>query len=94
MQSSKTSTIFKVLAASEMLGDKFPNVPDRIEPGGLLSRSLSGALVGATLSCAQRKEDLIGAGTGFISALVSTYGKNLQTVPSCQTFSGEWWKTL
>lgn len=73
MQSGKTATIFSLLAAGEIMGDKLPNVPDRTETGSLIGRGLSGALVGASLSYAQRKSGLIGAGIGLVSALTATY---------------------
>lgn len=73
MQSEKAATIFKILAAIEMLGDKSPSAPDRIKPSSLLVRGLSGALVGATLSRARRKRNVGGGAVGFISALASSY---------------------
>ncbi len=73
MQSGSTATIFKLLAAGELIGDKLPMTPSRTEPAGLVGRGLSGALVGATLAIAQRENYVLGASIGLLSALTSTY---------------------
>ena len=73
MQSPSTATIFKVLAAGELIGDKLPMTPNRTEAAGLMGRGLSGALVGATLAISQRESYLVGGGVGALSAVASTY---------------------
>lgn len=73
MQTRQTATIFKLLAVGELIGDKLPMTPNRTEPGGLVGRGMSGALVGATLARKHRGNYLAGAGIGLISALASTY---------------------
>ncbi len=73
MQSGSTATVFKLLAAGELIGDKLPMTPKRTEVGGLIGRGLSGALVGATLAKTQKQSPLAGASAGLSSALVSAY---------------------
>jgi len=73
MQSGSTATVFKLLAAGELVGDKLPMTPNRTELAGLIGRGVSGALVGATLAKTQRVSPLAGAGVGLSSALVSTH---------------------
>ena len=73
MQSNSTATTLKVLAAGELIGDKLPMTPSRTEPAGLLGRSLSGALVGATVARTQRENYVLGASIGLLSAVASTY---------------------
>ena len=74
IQTGKAATIFKILAAGELIGDKLPFTPNRTEPGGLIGRGVAGALVGAALASTQgKKYYAAGAGIGMLSALVSTY---------------------
>ncbi len=73
MQSDKTATILSLLAAGELVGDKLPKTPNRIIPGALVGRGLSGALVGATLFMANRRNGWEGAVIGLGTALASTY---------------------
>lgn len=73
MQSGKTASLLKVLAAAEMVGDKLPGAPKRIKTSALLGRGLSGALVGATLGRTQRKK-YFGGAIGMLSAIAATYG--------------------
>jgi uncharacterized membrane protein len=39
----------KVLALGELIADKVPNIPDRVDPAPLLGRVAAGALVGAVI---------------------------------------------
>ena len=73
MQTRQAAAICKVLAVGEIIGDKLPMTPNRTEAGGLVGRGVSGALVGATLALAQRKNHLVGASIGMVSALGATY---------------------
>ena len=57
----------KLLAASEMAGDKHPNMPDRTVPA-------AGAFVGATLFTVNRSSWLQGALLGAAAAVAGTYG--------------------
>ena len=73
MQSPKTATVFKVLTFGELIGDKLPGAPDRIETPGLVGRALSGALVGTTLYVRQGRGAWAGAAWGVLGAVASSY---------------------
>ena len=73
MTSSKTATTLKALAGAELIGDKVPNVPDRIEAQPLTMRAASGALCGAALSEAEGKPAQIGAVFGGLGAVAGAY---------------------
>lgn len=73
MQTKKTANILKLLAAAEILGDKLPFIPARIQPASLLGRALSGTLVGATLARTKTKHVAKGALLGMGSAVAASY---------------------
>ncbi|WP_439883318.1 DUF4126 family protein [Pontibacter sp. MBLB2868] len=73
LQSGAVSTGLKVMAASEMLGDKIPGIPDRITIPSVLTRAASGALVGATLFTANKDKTMTGAAVGAAAAVAATY---------------------
>lgn len=60
-----------VLAAGEILVDKLPGIPDRIQPGPLLGRGVIGAAVGAI--AAGPDDRLAGGIIGAASAIVGAY---------------------
>lgn len=74
LQHGPVATGLKLLAASELIGDKMPGMPDRIDPPALLSRAASGALVGATIFTVHRDSWLKGAAIGAAAAVAATYG--------------------
>ncbi|MFD2515356.1 DUF4126 family protein [Pontibacter locisalis] len=74
LQSGPVSTGLKLMAATEMLGDKIPRIPDRISPPSLLIRAASGAVVGATLFTANKDKAVKGALLGALAAVAATYG--------------------
>ncbi len=63
----------KVLAASELAGDKMPQAADRIIWPSLAARAASGALVGATVFATHRQKPLVGALVGAAAAIAATY---------------------
>jgi uncharacterized membrane protein len=73
MRSPTTAAVLKVAAAGELVGDKLPATPDRIEPGPLSGRALSGALCGAALGRAARREVATGALVGALGAVAGAY---------------------
>ena len=73
MQSSGAATVFKVLTVGELIGDKLPGAPDRIETPGLVGRALSGALVGTTLYVRQGCSAWAGATWGVLGAVAASY---------------------
>ncbi|MBD2767544.1 DUF4126 domain-containing protein [Hymenobacter sp. BT664] len=68
-----TATALKVLAASEMVADKLPNMPDRIAPPVLLGRLLTGALVGAAWYKSRHGCALTGGLLGGVVAVGATF---------------------
>ena len=74
MQSSKVAGVLKVMAIGELVGDKLPNTPNRIEPVGVVFRCLSGSLAGATIYRATGNSPYLGALLGAVAAFGSTYG--------------------
>ncbi|QJD78763.1 DUF4126 domain-containing protein [Spirosoma rhododendri] len=73
LHSSTTATLFKVAAVGELIGDKLPQAPSRIEFPGILGRIGSGALSGGALSQAEGKELPYGAVAGALGAAVGSY---------------------
>lgn len=59
------------LAAAEMAGDKMKTAPDRIEPAGLLVRSITAAYAGAAV--APRGRRFAGAAIAVGTALAASY---------------------
>ncbi len=74
LQHGAVATGLKLLAASELVGDKLPAAPDRIAAPALLARAASGALVGATIYTAQKNSWAQGALLGAAAAVAGTYG--------------------
>lgn len=73
MGSEKVAKVFTVAAMGEMVADKLPIIPARIEPGPLTGRIISGALCGATICTAEGESAKVGAIVGGLSALASAY---------------------
>ena len=71
---AKTANVTKLLAAGEIVGDKMPFVPNRIAPGPLFGRVMSGALSGAALCIADGKRAGLGAVIGVAAAVAGTFG--------------------
>ncbi len=74
MQSVSVANTLKVMSFSELVVDKLPSTPNRIKPFGVLARSLSGALAGASIYKASGNNAFVGAVIGGSAALVSTFG--------------------
>jgi len=70
----RASVVTKFLAAGEIVGDKLPMTPDRIAPGPLLGRILSGGLCGAALCMAGGKRPEAGALIGAAAAVAGAFG--------------------
>jgi len=73
MGSRRVAQALTIAAVGEMVADKLPVIPDRIAPGPLAARILSGALCGASLCAAEGKRARLGALCGGLSALASAY---------------------
>jgi uncharacterized membrane protein len=50
LRSQRVAKIVSGLAVSELVGDKLPWTPSRLEPGALIARASSGAAVGAMIA--------------------------------------------
>ena len=61
-------------AAGELVGDKLPMVPPRIEPPSLIGRSATGALVGAAVARESGQPLLPGTLVGVAGAIAGSYG--------------------
>jgi len=73
LQNRYVSYTLMGLAATELLGDKLPVAPDRIEKPSLLMRAGSGAMVGAAVYAGNRKSMTTGAAIGAVAAVAATY---------------------
>jgi uncharacterized membrane protein len=52
LRSSRAAKVIAGLAVSELVGDKLPWTPSRLETGALIARASSGAAVGAVIAAA------------------------------------------
>lgn len=71
--SPRTARWLELAAAGELLGDKLPSAPSRLEPGPLLGRMASGALCGAALYAAARQRPGAGAVLGGAAAVAGAF---------------------
>ncbi|MGZ3872606.1 MAG: DUF4126 family protein [Mucilaginibacter sp.] len=74
MQLRSVALGMKILAGGELIGDKLPGAPNRINVTGIAARCLSGSLAGASIYKASGKNALTGAVIGSMIALGATYG--------------------
>jgi len=65
-------TALEVLAATELLTDKLPGIPDRTIPFQFGGRIVSGATCGGFLSQVEDAQIPVGAAAGVLGAVVST----------------------
>jgi len=61
------------LVLGEMVADKTPFVPNRTDPGALLTRAISGGAAGAAVFQARRRSLIVGALVGAAAAVGATY---------------------
>jgi len=73
LQKPWVARTMKLAAASEMVADKMPGMPDRIAPPVLLGRLLSGALVGAAWYKSREGSALAGGLVGGLGAVAATF---------------------
>jgi uncharacterized membrane protein len=73
MRSPTVAKFFSVAAAGEILADKLPIIPDRIAPGPLLGRMVSGAVCGAAVCEAEGEPLGVGAVAGGLAAVGSAF---------------------
>ncbi len=68
LDSGAVRALTTVAAAGEVVGDKLPMVPSRLQPGPLAGRVIVGALAGATLSHRTPLTLAVGAALGAAAA--------------------------
>lgn len=73
MESDSAVFLSTGLMAGEMVVDKVPVLPDRVAPGPLFGRALSGAVVGVTLAQKRRQAPVLGGLFGVAGALLGAY---------------------
>jgi uncharacterized membrane protein len=61
------------MSVGEVIGDKLPKTPSRLEPGGVISRLVVGALAGGLLGRRHGASIRIGATTGMAAAFTGTH---------------------
>lgn len=66
--------LLRVMSAGEMIADKLPKTPNRISPGPLAGRILSGTIVGAVVCRTADKSPWLGGLLGGAAAVVGSYG--------------------
>ncbi|MBN1963223.1 MAG: hypothetical protein JW910_01165 [Anaerolineae bacterium] len=66
--------LLRLGALGELVGDKLPMTPSRLEPEGLAGRLSSGALVGLMLAGARGKSRLLGMALGMAGAGLGAVG--------------------
>ena len=66
------ATVIGGLSVGELVADKVPGVPPRIQPGPLLGRAAIGGMVGALV--AGRQDRVMGAAVGAAAAIVASFG--------------------
>jgi uncharacterized membrane protein len=67
------AVIVLLLALGELIGDKLPITPARIQPGPLLARLLTGAMCGAAVCLAGGKSAVPGAICGALGGIIGAY---------------------
>jgi uncharacterized membrane protein len=72
--SDSVKLLFRVLSAGELIGDKLPKTPSRLDPGPLFGRAVAGAAVGYVLCRRAGQSPWLGTALGAGAALVGAYG--------------------
>ncbi len=68
------------LAAGELVADKLPFTPSRLQPGGLIARIVSGGLCGGELAVRSAASRLVGTIAGAAAAVGSAWiGASIRT---------------
>lgn len=69
-----SNTVLKgitAVAAGELICDKTSFIPDRIAPWPIMCRAISGAVSGAVIFTEEKKDPLLGAAIGGLSAIAA-----------------------
>ena len=73
LASSEANLVIPALAVGELVADKLPFIPDRIQPPALFARMASGAISGQAVEAAEDRDRVFGALTGGLAAAGSTF---------------------
>lgn len=65
--------VLQAAAAGELIADKLPGMPSRLETGPLLSRVAIGAVAGSILAVRNRRQPLAGAVLGAAGAVAGAH---------------------
>ncbi len=65
---------FRLLAVGEVIADKLPQIPSRLDPGPLTGRIVSGAAVGYVVCRESETPGWLGALLGGAAAVAGSYG--------------------
>ncbi|HEV2642955.1 MAG TPA: DUF4126 family protein [Candidatus Elarobacter sp.] len=68
------AVVMACLAVGELVADKLPAIPDRIAPGPLVARLVSGGVCGAAIAQVGHASAVRGALAGALGALLSAFG--------------------
>ena len=69
-----TGYVFAALAIGELIADKLPFIPSRLQPGALGGRVISGALTGAVAAIAVQGSPVLAGVAGAIGGLAGAFG--------------------
>lgn len=72
-RSSRTTRLVGLLAVGELIADKLPKIPARIQPGPLGARALTGGLSGAAVFRSEDADAVAGAIIGAATAIGAAY---------------------
>ncbi|HET8524714.1 MAG TPA: DUF4126 family protein [Thermomicrobiales bacterium] len=70
----RVATLLEISAAGELVMDKMPSVPPRIERGPLIGRAVLGGLAGGIVAGSSRASVPVGTMLGAIGAVAGSYG--------------------
>lgn len=66
-------SLLQIAALGEMIADKLPGIPDRIEPGPLVGRALLGGAAGGVCARINGESGGLGAVVGGVAAVVGAF---------------------
>jgi uncharacterized membrane protein len=76
MGSTAAVTVFAALAVGELIADKLPSTPSRLQPPGLIARFVLGGLSGASVGVAGGQSIVAGAILGAAGGIAGAFAGN------------------
>ena len=73
MSAPVTAWILTAFAATELVADKLPFIPSRLDPGPLVARAVSGGLCAAVCCAAAHQSLVVGAVAGALGGLAGAF---------------------